>query len=528
MAELLGEFLSQPDPTLVKRLRQFGVWSPALAIVSSICVVLGWTFNLPILTVWLPSYAINRITGSFVALLLDFGIVALYLAPQRRAIVRIFSAIAIVVSVLSLIEYAFPIDFGIDQPLHAVIARGPEDSTPGRMSPNGALVVILFSLSTALLTTKSIRSIRFAHYLTLLSASISFIAVIGYAYSIESLYGIAEFNAMSLPGAVSNVLLAAALLFVRPDEGIMRIITVRNPAGVLARRMFAAVIILPPMLGSVALGLHRIELYDLPATIAVLVVASMATFAGMIAITTINLERSDVQRRAAELELAHSREGLRELSAHVQSMQEQERIKIAREVHDELGQSLTAMKMDIAMLKRGLPESDDTERRTGVILSLIDSTIKTVQRISRELRPGVLDDLGLAAAIEWQAHEFEERSGIICDVTVNAEDITVDQECSTALFRIFQETLTNIARHANATQVDIRLDRTEQTIALVVEDDGVGIDETQLTDTHSLGLMGMRERAKLLGGTFELRARAGGGTSVQVSIPLHSDPTTTS
>jgi signal transduction histidine kinase len=177
--------------------------------------------------------------------------------------------------------------------------------------------------------------------------------------------------------------------------------------------------------------------------------------------------------------------------------------------------------MDASWLRRHTPEGEagTHDKITGMI-GLIDSTIQTVRRIASELRPGVLDNLGIIAAIEWQAQEFEQRTGITCEVNANVESLDLEKSHSTALFRIFQETLTNVLRHANATRVGVRIEAGKNLITMRIEDNGKGIRPEDITDSRSLGILGMRERALLLGGTVEIKGADTQGTVVSVNMPV--------
>jgi PAS domain S-box-containing protein len=233
--------------------------------------------------------------------------------------------------------------------------------------------------------------------------------------------------------------------------------------------------------------------------------------------------RDITERKQAEEQLRSSREELRALAAHLESVREDERTRIAREIHDELGQALTALRFDVRRL--GASGSDDRQavlERVQAMTGLIDGTIVSVRRIATELRPGVLDDLGLAAAIEWQAQEFETRTAIACSVTISPTEVELGRDVSTAVFRIFQETLTNVARHANAGHVDIVLSVAADHVALFVRDDGRGITDVELAGRRSLGLVGMRERALLLGGDVTIEGRPGQGTTVMLQVPLET------
>jgi signal transduction histidine kinase len=217
----------------------------------------------------------------------------------------------------------------------------------------------------------------------------------------------------------------------------------------------------------------------------------------------------------------------RHLAARLEAAREEERAGIAREIHDQLGQSLTAIKLDIAWIAKQMraPRNDapaSTEsllERLGAASEMTDTVIHEVRRISADLRPGVLDDLGLLAAIEWQAQKFERSTGVPCTVRSNLGEARLERRVSTALFRILQESLTNVARHASATRVDVDLERTEQSLTLRVRDDGKGIDAGIAVDPTTLGLLGMRERARHVGGNVTVRRDANGGTLVSVEVP---------
>jgi signal transduction histidine kinase len=232
------------------------------------------------------------------------------------------------------------------------------------------------------------------------------------------------------------------------------------------------------------------------------------------------------ERRHAEEQLRESHQQLRALSVYLQSVREEERTRIAREVHDELGQALTSCKLDVSWIASKLPkELKPLQDKARALTAHIDATIQTVRRISSELRPGVLDHLGLAAALEWQATEFQNRTGIKCDVQTNVQEAMLEQNLSTTLFRIFQETLTNVIRHAGATLVTVQLQQVHGRITLEVSDNGRGISKDEISNTKSMGLLGMRERAALLGGVFKIsRVPHGHGTRVVVSLPLRSLP----
>jgi signal transduction histidine kinase len=232
-------------------------------------------------------------------------------------------------------------------------------------------------------------------------------------------------------------------------------------------------------------------------------------------------ERAERQR--AEEQLRQSHEQLRALSVYLQHVREEERTVIAREVHDELGQTLTGLKLELTWLASRLPPRLRTlHAKAKSMAEHIDEIIHSVRRIATELRPGLLDTAGLLAALEWQAQEFQKQTGIQCRVKAAIKETLWNQDLNTAFFRIFQETLTNIIRHANATKVNVRLAEMSRHLVLEVKDNGRGISEAEIHNTRSIGLLGMRERAALLGGEVRFSGEPGKGTSVRVRIPLSS------
>ena len=237
------------------------------------------------------------------------------------------------------------------------------------------------------------------------------------------------------------------------------------------------------------------------------------------AVCLIASDLSEMKR--AEKELRASSEQLRNLAGHLLSVREEERARISREVHDELGQSLTAVKMDLAWLAGRLPQRNGQMlkriRSTG---QLADGIIQSIRRISTELRPAVLD-VGLAEAVEWQVQEFQARSGIQCTVRLLTREV-VASNASTAMFRIFQETLTNVARHAKATRAEVVLQKQRDRLVLLIRDNGRGFDQADPSLSKSLGLLGMRERAAILGGRVNISSAPGKGTTVTAWIPLLS------
>ncbi len=234
-----------------------------------------------------------------------------------------------------------------------------------------------------------------------------------------------------------------------------------------------------------------------------------------------HLHTEITERQRAGAQVRQSHEQLRALSTRLLSIQEEERRRIAGEVHDELGQALTALKLDLAWLDRHLPgQSEPCHQKTATMMQLLDTTIHTVRRIAATLRPRILDDLGLVAALEWQVQEFRARTAIACALTIDMEESGLDAARSTAVFRILQEALTNAARHAHATTIDVSLRTEGETLHLEVRDNGSGISDKAMRNPQSLGLFGMRERLRPWGGALNIQGSQGQGTIITVELPL--------
>jgi signal transduction histidine kinase len=223
----------------------------------------------------------------------------------------------------------------------------------------------------------------------------------------------------------------------------------------------------------------------------------------------------------AEERLQESYRQIRQLATHLQNIREEERTKIAREIHDELGQQLTGLKMYVSWLnKKMMPQETEIKEKFQNTMELIEDTIKSVRKISTELRPSMLDDLGLLAAMEWQSNEFEKRFGItttFIDLTGNKP---IAAKFTTGLFRIFQESLTNVARHADAKKIISSLVFDDKQLQLTITDDGKGFVVNDIGSKKTLGLFGMRERTMEMGGNYEIKSDPGLGTTVFITIPL--------
>ena len=238
------------------------------------------------------------------------------------------------------------------------------------------------------------------------------------------------------------------------------------------------------------------------------------------------LNRSNEDLRRIEEQLRHLNQRLRALSARLQFAREEEGTRIAREIHDELGSSLTSLKWDLEALDKALSEAHSQLRfpacreKISAMMKVTDITINSVRRIASELRPSILDDLGLVEAVEWQVNHFQNRTGIVCNYRSSLQRARLNRDQSTAAFRILQEALTNILRHAQATKAEIVMEETAGEFVLMITDNGRGIKEEDKFAQPALGLLGMQERARLVGGQVDITGIDGKGTQVAVRVPL--------
>ncbi len=240
--------------------------------------------------------------------------------------------------------------------------------------------------------------------------------------------------------------------------------------------------------------------------------------------TRLILAHDVTEKIIAEEKLKESHMQLRQLSSHMENIREEERTSIAREIHDELGQQLTGLKMDASWLSKKIPAENKIVRdKIAGMIALIDETVKVVRRISSELRPGILDDLGLIDALDWQSSEFEKRTAIRCRFRSMLKDARFDKNLSTGIFRVYQETLTNVARHSNASEIKTLLEEANGVFTLSMRDNGIGFDEKEIKNKNTLGLLGMRERATMFGGNLVIESTIGKGTSIILEVPMKGE-----
>jgi PAS domain S-box-containing protein len=236
--------------------------------------------------------------------------------------------------------------------------------------------------------------------------------------------------------------------------------------------------------------------------------------------TTVTIREISNQKRTEEM-LRTSGEQMRDFAARLEAVREEERTRVAREIHDELGQALTGLKLDLSWLYK--KSTNGNRKKMKAMIAQVDETIDRVRTISSQLRPPILDDLGLVAAIDWQVREFRKRTGIKAEVVSNVDELDLSAEVSAAIFRVVQEALTNVTRHAKASRIRVTVDLTERSLRIAVEDNGRGMTQNQEASLKSLGILGMRERISRIGGALQILSGPGKGTRLDILIPTHHD-----
>lgn len=444
---------------------------------------------------------------------------------ERASVNLVTSAAALVIvliGMLTLAQYLFGLDLRLDRlllPRSEPVGDAPV--FPGRMSPHTAFNFLLAGCALLLADIETRRGIRPTEFLALMIASVSFVALIGYVYGVTALYGISPQTGMALHTAATFVLLSAGLMLLRPARGLMRVVTGKGLGGIVARRLLAAAVIVPLALGWFSVLGQRAGFYDAAMASSLLVVGSILVFSALIWSGAKTLDRVDVERQRAESDRAR-------LLQRVVGAQEEERRRLARELHDQMGQHLAALKLQLEL--HGNENANGTSctgKHLASALELADTLTGEVSTLAWELRPPELDDLGLVAALTRYIEAWSKRSGVAVDFVTTGlgeQHERLPPELEVTLYRVIQEALTNVLRHARASEVSIVMERTRNEILAVVEDDGCGFDAEALASSPAaekrLGVLGMRERIESAHGTFNLESNSGAGTTLVARIPV--------
>jgi signal transduction histidine kinase len=511
-----------------------------LGILVSSLVLLGWTFNLPVLRSVLPGQP-QMVPLTAVAFILTSLSLATLTRRWKVSLVSMLFALAvIVIAVITLTEYAGGLDLRFDS-----LRPSPHTATD--------LLLVGFAL---LLSRRSGRSYRLAQGLALVAALIASLALVGYIYDVAFLYSISAHTGMALHTALIFITLSLGILFIHPEQQLMSFVLSNTAGGMMVRRLLPATIAIPIVAGGLIIFGARAGLYDMAFAVPLCVVASIVVLTTLIWRSSLALYRADAKRQEAEQALRNAYDDLeqrveertRELSRVNQNLhteviqhresetsrlhllrrlvtaQEEERRRISRELHDQTGQQLAALLLGLKTLDNSATGNGSASLRQRVLQlqKLAEQLVDDTHHLAWELRPVALDDLGLEMAISNSVEKWSERHSIAVDFHSSLEKQRLPSAVETAVFRIVQEALTNVFKHAQANRVSVMLEYRYDELLVIVEDNGCGFQPEvppTVKERGGLGLIGIHERVALVGGKFNIESEPGSGTTLVIRIP---------
>jgi signal transduction histidine kinase len=466
------------QPRLVAGFRAAARVAGVLVSVVGALVFLGWAVDSP---------ALNRaLAGRFIMQLntgLAFLLAGTALWMGRRAPSVVCAVAVLIGGVFMVVQHA----------------RSPS-ILPGRMEPDTAFGFVLVGGAMVLREVDTPAAARVAEWLTIACLLIAMVGLFGFTYNVKFFFGVTQYVRMTLGTALAFVALGLGMLFAEPERGIMATVVSDGAGGVMARRLYPAAIGIPIVLGQLTLIGEGLRLYNGKFGLSLFLLTSIVVFVLLVSLTYHALDRSDAERMRLAAVL----------------LEEAERRHLAKELHDEIGQSLTALKLRLQVAE---PTEQVTQAR-----GLVDELLTRVSNLSLDLRPAMLDDLGLLPALVWLFERYTAQTRVLVQFAHSGLEGRLSSVVETAAFRIVQEALTNVARHAGVPSVNVRVWRDGDTLAVQIADDGRGFDaDAALAAGRSSGLSGMRERASALGGSLTIEARVGGGARLTAELPLPRD-----
>lgn len=487
-----------------------------LGAISGISSMLGWITGVSRLIDWDLDGITIKFNASVCLTALSAGLLVSILKPTWVWVIRALSCFSLIVSGLTLLEHLSGSNTGIDTLFFDEAPAAAATAAPGRMGMPASSVIAALSVSLVLLTYHRWRAV--ASSVTLGALSVASLSITGYLFGASQLYSIPKWTGIALQTATTLAIISLGIIALIRDRGIAEILSRSDAGGKMFRSLIFPVVGIALSLGFVRVLLQESGYVDTAFGTAMRSVLEILLLLGLLWWTAERLSRSEAAARDASLSKAEN-----EMHRRIAGAQESERRRIARDVHDHIGQQVTGLRLRLESLCRRF----DVEKKTAEELrSLRDQAMKLDSDLSLlvwQMRPSVLDSHGLASALNSFIREWSANHEIGCEFQSTLSNVRLPPDIETNLYRIIQEALNNILKHASATQVNVSLNYVGDEAVLLIEDNGSGFDpdpeNIHTTEGSGFGLIGMKERAALVGGTLEIESRQGDGTAIMVRIP---------
>jgi signal transduction histidine kinase len=502
---------------LIKRCRLFASVTSAIVICAGASALLGWTLHIEFFTRLHPNFVAMKFNTAVCFILLGLSLWfsrSDSTSHAKRLWARYLSLTVVLIGSLSLVEWLSGRSFGIDQLLFYEHSLTVDSSVPGRMAAATALDFALLGVALSWLDAKWPRGRWLSEWLAAAAAIIALLAFIEYFYNFGSPHKIPGYSVIALDTVICFLLLSMGVLCVRPNRGLAAALTDTRAGSVLARRLLPVAVLLPPFMAWLRLLGQRAGYFD------PVLGTALFTMAFILILTVLIWRTAGVMNRADE--------GFLQLSGQLLALQHEERRRLARELHDSTAQNLGVVTLNLARLRGLISATDETSQALITeILSLTEQSLREIRTFSYLLHPPMLDEAGLPTALQWYVDGFIKRSGIPVDLDMPPHMERLPENLETALFRVAQESLTNILRHAKCRRASICLGRDGEKVTLEVHDDGKGFRPNvrrkgEDPTTLGVGIMGMRERLRQLGGSLELESDEH-GTTVRAVLHLNGN-----
>jgi signal transduction histidine kinase len=554
--------IPEPPISLTAPFKLIPQTASGLGICVPCLVLIGWTFNLLTLRSILPGQPqmVPNTALTFIVASVSLWMLWKEKKSGRASIASWVCALAVIlICLLTLGEYLTGADLGFDRLLFRERLQATSTSFPGRSSPHTALSFLFIGSALLLMRVKTTRAYRLAQVFALMVTLIALMALVGYIYQVAFLYSITSYTGMALHTALLFIILSVGILFIHPERGLMSFIMSDTAGGMMVRHLLPATFAIPVALGGLILLGVREGFYDMAFGMLLCVAASILILTTLIWRDARTLYRADAKRKQAEealrsayddlerrveertVELSRVNESLRaEIIEHRESeaarvqllrrlvtAQEEERRRISRELHDQMGQHLAALMLGLKTLSNSSGSQTPPHRSLQQLQDLTEQLVEEVHHLAWELRPAALDDLGLHTALSNYVDKWSERGGVMADFHSGGLDKRrLPPQIETTVYRIVQEALTNVLKHARAARVSVILEHHHDQLLTIVEDDGQGFDVEAVRfapgEGHGLGLLGIQERISLVGGNFKIESQPGAGTTLVIRIPVYT------